>query len=286
MGPAGLIRRIGQLPRPLLVALDVDGTLAPIVDDPAAASVPAQTRRALRSLVSQRGVRVAFVTGRDASSLGRILPVKGAWRALEHGRRIVAPGRSAGRVAVAPADRARLRAFESWARREAVPAGARLERKPGSRALHTRELQRDHRRQAEAWLDRARREARHLGLHVRDGRAVVEVELCAGDKGEALVAIRRASRARGVFYAGDDLTDLPAIREAVASGGVASSCGRWSGLVHPAGDGLGAWAGGYRGVVGGVGRRGRARVATARDRRRVGRWRSRRAGPARRPTTR
>lgn len=217
---SGAIEQLVGLPRPLLIALDVDGTLAPIAPDPAAARVPLATRVLLRRLIGTRGVRVALVTGRDATSLRRILPLPGAWRALEHGRRIVAPGEVAPRRGLASADRERLDAFATWARRVAVPRGARLEEKPGARAVHVRELASRDRRKAERVLVAARRQARHLGLHPREGRAVIEAEIEPGDKGTALLAIRRATRARSVLYAGDDVTDTPALRQAVALGGL------------------------------------------------------------------
>ncbi|MAC25785.1 MAG: trehalose-phosphatase, partial [Myxococcales bacterium] len=43
-----LKERLRRLPRPLLVGLDVDGTLAPIVADPAAARIPEATQQLLR----------------------------------------------------------------------------------------------------------------------------------------------------------------------------------------------------------------------------------------------
>ncbi len=49
---------------------------------------------------------------------------------------------------------------------------------------------------------------------------MVEAESQAGDKGEALASILEETQCRSVIYAGDDLTDLPAIERAVAMGGV------------------------------------------------------------------
>src|SRR5690606_15309573 len=69
-----------------------------------------------------------------------------------------------------------------------------------------------------ALLARAARRARKLGLHVRHGRAVLEAELAPGDKGVALASLRERTGARSVFFAGDDLTDLPAIRYASRHG--------------------------------------------------------------------
>ena len=52
-----------------LLCLDFDGTLAPIVPDPADARMPGETRAVLDQLVSQPGVTVAVVSGRAAEDL-------------------------------------------------------------------------------------------------------------------------------------------------------------------------------------------------------------------------
>lgn len=215
-----LAAAIGRLSRPLLVACDVDGTLAPIVDDPAAARVPPSVARDLRTLAARRGVHVALVTGRDAGALARLVRVPGAWRALEHGARLVAPRERAARRRLSPAELARLGAFEAWALERAVPHGAELEHKPESRALHVRTLARRQPALARRLLREASAAARRSSLSPRAGRAVLEAELRPGDKGDALSQLVRAARCRGVVYVGDDLTDVPAIRRAVELGGI------------------------------------------------------------------
>ncbi len=117
-------------------------------------------------------------------------------------------------------ERAFLDAFAAWGRAHAVPKGARVEVKHGSRAIHVRELAERDPREARNVLNGARKEARRLGLHARDGRHVVEAETEAGDKGEAIASLLEETECRSVVYAGDDLTDLPAIERAVALGGV------------------------------------------------------------------
>lgn len=216
-----LVARAKGLPRPLLVAMDVDGTLAPIVDDPDAARIPPDTARSLRALAGARGMRVALVTGRDARSLGRMAWLGEIYRAVEHGRRLLAPGDRAGRrPRLPPEDRQRLDGFAAWADEHALPHGARLERKDGAVALHVRELAVRAPARAKRLLDQAKAAAIANQLHPRRGRNVLEAELEAGDKGAALRTIHRKLRAKGVVYAGDDLTDAPAIRTAVELGGI------------------------------------------------------------------
>lgn len=53
----------------LLLCLDFDGTLAPIVDDPWEATVPADTKRVLQRIANRSSVDVAIVSGRSLSNL-------------------------------------------------------------------------------------------------------------------------------------------------------------------------------------------------------------------------
>lgn len=61
-------------------------------------------------------------------------------------------------------------------------------------------------------LDQAREKATSLGLHTRDGSFIVEAELDHADKSEALQTIAEQSQAQTIYFAGDDLTDYPAIK--------------------------------------------------------------------------
>ena len=63
MDTAKLIARLGEQPEAAGVLLDVDGTLAPIVDRPGDARVPEGTRATLRDLAG-RFALVACVSGR------------------------------------------------------------------------------------------------------------------------------------------------------------------------------------------------------------------------------
>jgi trehalose-phosphatase len=217
---ARLVARIARMPRPLLLAFDVDGTLAPIVDDPHAARVPAATARMLAALSRVPGVRVALVTGRGARSLSRVVRVEGAFRAVEHGRVVIAPGEPVRDTPIGARERARLDRFERWARAHAVPLGARLERKPQSRSVHVRAMARRAPDRARRVLAEATRVARAIGLVPRWGRGFTEAAIALADKGHAVATIAKNVGARAVLYAGDDMTDRTAIGRARALGGL------------------------------------------------------------------
>lgn len=221
MSPERWAREIALRPRPLLLALDVDGTLAPIEEDPAAARVPAETLAVLTRLAEVDGLDLALVTGRDEAALERVAPIGGLWRLVEHGRVRLSPDGSGGAPPLSPEASAALAAFGAEAERRFVPRGARVERKASSRGVHVRGLAARDPAAADGILAEAEALAREHGLEPRRGRSVLEAEVEPGDKGRALRALHRELGAPSVVYAGDDLTDGPALAYARAEGGVA-----------------------------------------------------------------
>ncbi|MEM8607045.1 MAG: trehalose-phosphatase [Myxococcota bacterium] len=211
-----VVDRLLALPRPILVALDVDGTLAPIVRNPEESAIPAPTLRSLAELVLKPDARVALITGRDLASLSRMETLSGIWRGVEHGGVVIAPGEEPGPRALDDDQRHALEDFRRWAEEHAKDAFVEL--KPGAVAVHVRVLAETKPERAEALLDQAEEAASSLGLHVRLGRCLREAEAAKHDKGEALREIFARSGAESVFFAGDDITDLPAIEFAVNQG--------------------------------------------------------------------
>ena len=211
-----LVDRITGLARPLLIALDVDGTLSPIVRDPDQAAIPTPTLDTLRSLASKPDVFVALITGRDLASLSRMEQLDGIWRGVEHGGVVLAPGERMGDRALSDEQAQALATFREWTEQHAKDAF--IEHKPQAIAVHVRAIaERDPARAAEL-LEEADALAESLGLHMRRGKALREAEAVPNDKGRALEEIRRRTSAASVFFAGDDVTDFPAIELASAHG--------------------------------------------------------------------
>ena len=77
--------------RPLLLLLDVDGTLAPIAPHPTLAHVPDNTRRLIAALAATPGVTVVLVSGRAAPDAKRLVGVERVWTVGNHGAEIIAP---------------------------------------------------------------------------------------------------------------------------------------------------------------------------------------------------
>ncbi len=210
-GRAGLAALLRD-PDRALAALDFDGTLSPIVDDPAAARAHAGAVDALRRLAPVLGT-VAVITGRPALAavqLGGLDRVPGLIVLGHYGRqrweagRLTSPPAPPG-VAVA---RERLPAVLAEA---GAPEGTWTEDKGDALAVHTRRAADP----GEA-LERLRGPladlAARTGLTVEPGRMVIELRPPGSDKGEALKRLARQRAAAAVMYCGDDLGDEPAFR--------------------------------------------------------------------------
>ena len=217
-----LLEALLTLERPLLLALDVDGTLSPIVRDPEHAEIPAPTLSTLASLAKAPMMEVAIITGRDLRSLAQMEQLEGVWRAVEHGGLVLAPGQAPSRRELANEQREALARFRQWVDTHADDAF--IEYKPQAIAVHVRGIAENDPDRADQLLQEADDLAQRLGLHVRRGKALREAEAAVHDKGSALREIFDRSGARSVFFAGDDLTDFPAIHFASEHGVGAFVC--------------------------------------------------------------
>jgi trehalose 6-phosphate phosphatase len=192
-----------------LVALDYDGTLAPIVARPEDAVAQPGIVDALAAL-AEHGVAVAVITGRPvdaALSLGRLDAVPGLvllghyglqrWQDGELSSPEPGPG-----VATA---RERLVAYVA-----AHDPGMTVEDKHHSVALHTRNAA-DPAGSFAAATPMAQSLAQECDLELVPGRYVLELRPAGTDKGGALRAVVQQTGARAVLFGGDDLGDLPAV---------------------------------------------------------------------------
>ena len=211
-----LFEALLDLDRPLLIALDVDGTISTIVRDPDEATIAEPALEALQSLARSAEAIVALITGRDLDSLSRMERLDGIWRAVEHGGLVLAPGEKPPPRELSPAERASLERFRDWAGERAQDAF--IEHKPQAVAVHVRAIAAREPARARALLEEAEALAGELGLHVRRGKALREAEVAHYDKASALREIAERSRAKSVFFAGDDLTDFAAIELAAMLG--------------------------------------------------------------------
>ncbi len=202
---------------PLVVLLDVDGTLAPIAPRPSDAVVPAPTRMALAALADAPGVIVGVVSGRSAEDARRLVAVDRAWVVGNHGAEVIAPdGEIAVERDVARFEEAVGEATDALAAALVGRRGVIIENKRWTVTVHYRGAEADRVPQAELH-EMVARVAATYGLVVSEGKKVMELRPPVPvDKGTAVLAL--AERVGGVgsdasvLFAGDDVTDEDAFR--------------------------------------------------------------------------
>ena len=210
----GEVQRIATTER-LLVAVDFDGTLAPLVDEPMTARMVPAARVAIASLVAAPDTVVALVSGRSMPDL-RIIAEHGDNSAIllagSHGAEVWTPERGL----VEPADTADEVAVRDRLRRHAERlvedvAGAWIEPKTFGFGLHTRLTDPAVEPAAQEAVDAlVRAEAPHWRR--RTGHHIVEYAFRHEGKDSAVAQLREITGATGVLFAGDDVTDEDALR--------------------------------------------------------------------------
>lgn len=195
----------------VLVALDFDGVLSPLVDRAEDARPLPENAAALNALTGLAGVHTALVSGRALDSLTAVAtPPEAALLIGSHGaeRRL---GPDAPPLTLTPSQRAALEAAEHTLQSlaDSTP-GSWVEHKPAGRVLHVRQVSdpaqaRDVVGTAEAAL--AALAGAHPEITVGHGKAVLESSVVRTDKGQGLELLRRTTGADAVLFAGDDVTD-------------------------------------------------------------------------------
>jgi trehalose 6-phosphate phosphatase len=183
-----------------LVALDFDGTLAPIVARPEDARVSQAVGQRLR-LLAQR-LPVAIITGRAVADVRERLGFEPRFIIGNHGAEDSSdPIGTARRIAALAPLRGALQAHAA----ALAAAGVALEDKGLSLALHFR-LSRD-RERAQALIDTLLAPLA-AGLRIFGGKMVVNAMAAdAPDKGDAMLALVARCGAAAALFAGDDVND-------------------------------------------------------------------------------
>jgi trehalose 6-phosphate phosphatase len=184
----------------LLLAFDFDGTLAPIVDDPATAAMRSATRHLLAQAAQL--YPCAVISGRREEDILRLLAGVTVWYVI--GNRALQPADHVERLA---------RQVRAWqpvlAERLRGLAGVAIEDKEISLAVHYRAAP-----EREGAVEAIRKAAALLdGARVVAGKNVFNlIPKSGGGKGVALEKLRNQLGCREAFYVGDDWTDEDAFR--------------------------------------------------------------------------
>ena len=221
-----LLRPLKAAPERAAVLLDVDGVLAPIVEQPDDAHMPETTRRPLIEVAKRYGI-VACVSGRRAADARRIVSLGSIAYLGSHGSEVLRAGTIRPELD---------RELQAWARRVQNFASeafdeplrrlrVRLEDKEAIAALHWRGVPDEE--GAQAAIEQVARRAEDAGFTTHWGRKVLEIRPPVRiDKGAGIVRLLRDHELAAALYVGDDLTDVDAFRgldELVATGRVGTA---------------------------------------------------------------
>jgi trehalose 6-phosphate phosphatase len=198
------------------VLLDIDGTLAPIVEHAAEARVPEGTRQLLMAVV-RRYALVACVSGRRASEARAMVSIGAISYLGSHGAELLRAGWTEARVD--PGLREWTRQMREFARgednRELRRVRVRLEDKEAIIGFHWRGAPDEE--AARAAVESIARRAEAAGLRTHWGRKVLEVRPPVRiDKGAGVRSLLTDASLAAAVYVGDDTTDLDAFRALVA----------------------------------------------------------------------
>lgn len=197
-----LVRKLAGADR-LLLGCDFDGTLAPIVGDPAAAGPLPGAVQAMTGLAQLPDTHVAVVSGRARGDLAKRLgDVPGVILIGSHG----AEWGTDFAEALTPGQTDLLRAVVRDVR--AIVAGTQgplIEQKPASVAVHVRQASSDDARRILRAV--AEGPARRSGVAVINGKEVVELAVAEASKGQAVARLRELVAPTLTVFVGDDATD-------------------------------------------------------------------------------
>jgi trehalose-phosphatase len=179
----------------VLIGLDFDGTLAPLVDHPRMAEPHRRSVELIALLTHRPSLRLAVVSGRALADLeDRLGALPGVALIGEHGNDVGLP------VAPSPILLS-ARAFLASLQRD-HPLSI-VETKPHSVTMNTRRLDVSSsgsaRREIEEWAQA------HPDLSLIEGKDVVELTMGSRTKGDVIAEL--SSDCDGTIYIGDDLTD-------------------------------------------------------------------------------
>lgn len=195
------VQSVATVPH-LLVALDFDGVLAPIVDVPSQARPLPAAAAAITTLSTLPSTTVALVSGRGLADLAAVSGFGPPVRLVgSHGGEF-----DDGGAVLDRAQRERLERLGAELRElVASEQGVALEEKPAGVAVHVRNAPPE---VGVRVLDAVRAgPAARAGIAATPGKAVLDLSVVQMSKGAALDVLRERLGADAVLFAGDDVTD-------------------------------------------------------------------------------
>ncbi|KIC67500.1 trehalose-phosphatase [Pseudarthrobacter phenanthrenivorans] len=199
------VRRIARTEH-LLVAMDFDGTMAPIVGRAQDARPLPRTAAAFAGLAVLPRTTTALISGRALASLREVAsPPVDTLLIGSHGAEAwLGPGST--ELALDEDQKALLKEVRAeLASIVAEAPGTSLEDKPAGVVLHTRLAGDDVAEDAVLAARSVLKDRR--GVYLKEGKRVLETSVVNASKGEGVTFLRQATGATAVLFAGDDVTD-------------------------------------------------------------------------------
>jgi trehalose 6-phosphate phosphatase len=200
---------------PLILMLDIDGTLAPLAPRPEESLVPEATRQTVQALGAMPDVHVALVTGRAAADGRRLVGLDGVWVIGNHGIETTSPaGETVIDAGAAPYRGVLATAADELRKQIGGIPGVRVEDKVWTLSTHYRLADPGVEPRLRKTLDEV---AHQHGLRMIRGKKIFELRPPIHvHKGTAVLELSRTLAGRrleaSLFYAGDDRTDEDAFR--------------------------------------------------------------------------
>jgi len=203
------LRRIAQTEH-LLVAMDFDGTISPIVDRAEDARPLPRSAAAFAGLAALPRTTTALISGRALASLRAVAsPPVDTLLIGSHGAEAwLGPGSA--ELTLDDGQKAMLAEVRGILEEivEQAP-GTLLEDKPAGVVLHTRLAADDVAEDAVAAARAVLQDRK--GVFLKNGKRVLETSVVNASKGEGVTFLRQITGATAVLFAGDDTTDEDAL---------------------------------------------------------------------------
>ncbi|MDQ0679992.1 trehalose 6-phosphate phosphatase [Arthrobacter pascens] len=203
------VRRISQTEH-LLVAMDFDGTISPIVDRAGDARPLPRSATAFAGLAALPRTTTALISGRALASLRAVAsPPVDTLLIGSHGAEAwLGPGST--ELTLDEGQRELLAEVRGILEGivEQAP-GTLLEEKPAGVVLHTRQAEDDVAEDAVAAARAVLQDRK--GVFLKNGKRVLETSVVNASKGEGVTFLRQITGATAVLFAGDDTTDEDAL---------------------------------------------------------------------------